>query len=78
MRAVICSKFGPPENLEVQNVVDLKPKRTQVRIAIEACGVNFPDTLIIENKYQFKPELPFSPGGEVTGIILYGDGERRG
>ena len=69
MRAVICSKFGPPENLEVQNVVDLKPKRTQVRIAIEACGVNFPDTLIIENKYQFKPELPFSPGGEVTGII---------
>ena len=69
MRAVICSKFGPPENLKVQDIVDLKPKSGQVRIAIEACGVNFPDTLIIENKYQFKPELPFSPGGEVAGKI---------
>ena len=69
MRAVICSKFGPPENLKVQDIVDLKPKSGQVRIAVEACGVNFPDTLIIENKYQFKPELPFSPGGEVAGKI---------
>ena len=69
MRAVICSKFGPPENLTLEHVVDLKPKNGQVRIAIEACGVNFPDTLIIENKYQFKPELPFSPGGEVAGRV---------
>jgi NADPH2:quinone reductase len=46
-----------------------------VRIATEACGVNFPDTLIIENKYQFKPDLPFAPGGEVTGIVdAVGDG----
>ena len=40
-----------------------------MRIAVEACGVNFPDTLIIENKYQFKPDLPFAPGGEVAGRI---------
>ena len=46
-----------------------KPSKQQVRIKIEACGVNFPDTLIIENKYQYKPDLPFSPGGEVAGII---------
>jgi NADPH2:quinone reductase len=69
MRAVVCSKFGPPESLVVQDIADLKPKSGQVRIAVEACGVNFPDTLIIENKYQFKPELPFSPGGEVAGKI---------
>ncbi len=41
----------------------------QVRIAVHACGVNFPDTLIIENKYQFKPPLPFTPGGEVAGEV---------
>ena len=69
MRAVICSKFGPPESLSVQHIADLTPENGEVRIAVEACGVNFPDTLIIENKYQFKAELPFSPGGEVTGII---------
>ena len=51
------------------------PLAGQVRIATEACGVNFPDTLIIENKYQFKPDLPFAPGGEVTGIVdAVGDG----
>ena len=69
MRSVICSNFGPPENLSIQNLPDLYPSKGQVRIAIEACGVNFPDTLIIEDKYQFKPGLPFSPGGEVTGKI---------
>ena len=69
MRSVICENFGPPENLVVKKLDPLKPKKGQVRIAVEACGVNFPDTLIIKNKYQFKPDLPFSPGGEVTGII---------
>ncbi len=69
MRAVICSKFGPPERLQVKTTQTKKPERGQVVIGIEACGVNFPDTLIIENKYQFKPDLPFSPGGEVAGVI---------
>nr|WP_236017301.1 NADPH:quinone oxidoreductase family protein [Roseivirga sp. E12] len=46
-----------------------KPGPSQVLIKVKACGVNFPDTLIIQDKYQFKPELPFAPGGEVSGIV---------
>ena len=75
MKAMLCEKFGPPEDLVLKEVANLIPLAGQVRIATEACGVNFPDTLIIENKYQFKPELPFAPGGEVTGIVdAVGDG----
>ena len=75
MKAMLCEKFGPPEDLVLKEVADLIPLAGQVRIATEACGVNFPDTLIIENKYQFKPDLPFAPGGEVTGIVdAIGDG----
>ena len=75
MKAMLCEKFGPPENLLLKEVADLNPSHGQVRISTEACGVNFPDTLIIENKYQFKPNLPFAPGGEVTGIVdAVGDG----
>ena len=75
MKALLCDTFGPPENLILKEVADLVPAQGQVRIATEACGVNFPDTLIIENKYQFKPDLPFAPGGEVTGIVdAVGDG----
>jgi NADPH2:quinone reductase len=49
-----------------------------VKIAVHACGVNFPDTLIIQNKYQFKPPLPFAPGGEVAGeVIEAGPGVKR-
>ena len=69
MRAILCTEFGPPEKLILKDVATPKPKGNEVRIKIEACGVNFPDTLIIENKYQFKPALPFSPGGEVAGVI---------
>ncbi len=69
MKAVMCEEFGPPETLKLRDVPDLTPGKGKVRIRIEACGVNFPDTLIIENKYQFKPDLPFSPGGEVAGTV---------
>ena len=69
MKAVMCTEFGPPEKLEIKEVPMPSPSTGQVRIKVEACGVNFPDTLIIENKYQYRPELPFSPGGEVAGII---------
>ena len=75
MKAMLCEKFGPPEDLVLKEIADLTPLVGQVRIATEACGVNFPDTLIIENKYQFKPDLPFAPGGEITGIVdAVGDG----
>lgn len=69
MKAVVCKQFGPPETLVVEDVASPPLQAGQVRISVEACGVNFPDTLIIENKYQFKPELPFSPGGEVAGTV---------
>ena len=75
MRAVICSKFGSPEDLEVKEVEEPVTGANQVKLKVEACGVNFPDTLIINNKYQFKPDLPFSPGGEVAhhGYFKIGD-----
>lgn len=69
MRAVLCKQFGPPESLVLEEVASPVMEDGQVRVRVEACGVNFPDTLIIENKYQFKPPLPFSPGGEIAGII---------
>lgn len=69
MKAVLCKQYGPPSTLVVEEVPSLKAGDGQVVIEVHACGVNFPDTLIIEGKYQFKPELPFSPGGEVAGIV---------
>jgi NADPH2:quinone reductase len=69
MKAVLCKAYGPPERLVVEEIEPLKPGPGQVVISVKACGVNFPDTLIIEGKYQFKPELPFSPGGEVAGVV---------
>lgn len=70
MKALICFHFGLPETLEVGELPDPQPGPDQVLIEVEACGVNFPDILLIQNKYQFKPELPFSPGGEVAGKII--------
>jgi NADPH2:quinone reductase len=69
MRAVICKEFGPPESLVVEDVPTPSIGDHQVLLGVKACGVNFPDLLIIENKYQFKPPLPFSPGGEVSGVV---------
>jgi NADPH2:quinone reductase len=70
MKAIICSRFGPPDQLILTDVPGPKAKAGEVVIRVEACGVNFPDTLIIEGKYQFKPPFPFSPGGEVAGTII--------
>lgn len=69
MKAITCQQFGPPEQLVLTDVPSPQAGKGQVIIRVEACGVNFPDTLIIEGKYQFKPPLPFSPGGEVSGTI---------
>ena len=69
MRALLCKSYGPPESLTVDEVPAPEPGQGQLRIRVEAAGVNFPDALIIENKYQFKPDLPFSPGGEVAGTV---------
>lgn len=69
MKAIICQQYGPPDQLLLTDMPSPKAAKGQVVIRVEACGVNFPDTLIIEGKYQFKPPFPFSPGGEVSGVI---------
>ncbi len=69
MRAVVCKEFGPPERLVVEDLPTPDITDHQVLLEVKAAGVNFPDLLIIENKYQFKPPLPFSPGGEVAGVV---------
>ena len=69
MKAILCKEWGPPENLVIENIPSLKIRKGEAVISVMACGVNFPDTLIIQGKYQFKPQLPFSPGGEVAGVI---------
>ncbi len=78
MKAVLCRQFGPPESLVIEEVASPVPGPGEVVISARAAGVNFPDTLIIQNKYQFKPPLPFSPGSEVAGIVkAVGDGVTR-
>ena len=78
MKAVLCKVYGPPESLVIEDVEPLKPGKGQVVLSVKACGVNFPDVLIIQGKYQFKPALPFSPGSEVSGIVkALGEGVER-
>ena len=69
MKAVLCKAYGPPESLVVEELPPLKAGLGEVVIDVRACGVNFPDVLIIQNKYQFQPPLPFAPGGEVAGVV---------
>jgi NADPH2:quinone reductase len=69
MRALLSMKVGGPETLILAEVPDPVIRGDEVLIRVKACGVNFPDTLIIEDKYQFRPERPFSPGGEVAGVV---------
>ncbi|CAM2150881.1 NADPH:quinone oxidoreductase family protein [Paraburkholderia tropica] len=69
MRAIRCNQYGPPDTLSIEELPDLVPGAGQVVIDVKAAAVNFPDVLIIENKYQVKPQLPFTPGAEVAGIV---------
>jgi NADPH2:quinone reductase len=69
MRALLCKQFGPPESLVLEEVPSPQPGAGEVVVAIKAASVNFPDVLIIQNKYQFKPPLPFSPGSELAGVV---------
>lgn len=69
MKALLCTQHGDPELLEVREVASPEPGAGQLRVDIHAAGVNFPDSLIIRNLYQFKPPLPFSPGGEIAGVV---------
>ena len=69
MKALLSRSPGPPETLRVENVPDPKPGQGELLIAVKACSVNYPDLLIIQDLYQFKPSRPFSPGSEVCGIV---------
>lgn len=75
MKAIVCKAWGLPETLVIEELPAPQPKAGEVRVDITAAGVNFPDVLIIQNKYQFKPELPFTPGNEIAGVVsAVGDG----
>jgi NADPH:quinone reductase len=75
MRAILSKTVGGPETLVIEERADPVAEPGKVVLNIEACGVNYPDLLMIQDKYQFKPERPFSPGGEVAGVVeAVGDG----
>ena len=70
MKAIVCKTFGPPDTLVLEDVPPAKLGKGDVRIKVKAAGVNFPDTLIIQGKYQLKANPPFTPGGEVAGEVI--------
>ncbi len=69
MKAVLCRTLGAPEGLALEEVAAPRPGPGQVRVEVAAAGVNFPDTLIVQGKYQLRPELPFTPGAEFAGVV---------
>ncbi|KZK77469.1 Quinone oxidoreductase 1 [Pseudovibrio sp. W64] len=78
MKAVICEKLGGPDDLVIRELDDPNVGAGEVLVRVKAAALNYFDTLIIQGKYQFKPELPFSPSGEMAGIVeAVGDGVSR-
>jgi len=78
MKAVMCNSLGLPDTLSFEEVKDPVPGPGEVVIDMRSAGVNFPDVLMVQGLYQFKPELPFAPGGELAGVIsAVGDGVKR-
>ena len=69
MKAILCKAYGLPSSLVLEDIESPKPKEKEVLVSLKACGVNFPDTLIIQGLYQFKPPLPFTPGSDIAGIV---------
>ena len=74
MRAILCKDYGPPESLVLEDIESPTAGENDVVIKVHNAAVNYPDVLVIQNLYQIKPPLPFSPGGEVSGeVIALGD-----
>lgn len=75
MKAIVCKQFGPPSSLIIEELKSPVPGKGEVVVSVRACGINFPDILIIQGLYQFKPKLPFTPGSDIAGVIKeVGDG----
>lgn len=75
MKAIRCKSYGPPSNLKLEDIEPLSAGSKEVVVNVRACGLNFPDTLIIQGLYQFKPDLPFTPGSDISGVVKeVGDG----
>src|SRR5690242_8377173 len=75
MRALLSEAPGGPETLVLREVADRAPGAGDLLVRVRACSINFPDVLIIEDKYQLKPPRPFAPGGEIAGeVVAAGDG----
>lgn len=70
MRALVCHKHGTPKNLEIRELPEPSLGDGEVRVAVKACGINFPDVLMIAGRYQVQPDLPFIPGAEFAGEII--------
>ncbi|HEV7879312.1 NADPH:quinone oxidoreductase family protein [Bradyrhizobium sp.] len=77
-RAVVCRELGPPEKLRLESFASVPLASGQVRVAIHAAGINFPDILMAAGEYQLKPELPFIPGMEAAGEVTEVDGAAKG
>ena len=69
MRALLSEAPGGPETLRLSEVEEPEPGPGQLLVRVKACAINYPDVLIIEDKYQFRPPRPFAPGGEIAGIV---------
>ena len=77
-KAVVCRELGPPESLRLETFASAPLMQRQVRVAIHAAGINFPDILMAAGEYQLKPELPFTPGVEAAGEVIEVDGAADG
>ena len=69
MKALLSTAPGGPEMLELTDLPDPVPGPGQLLVQVKACAINYPDVLIIEDRYQFKPPRPFAPGGEIAGVV---------
>src|SRR3979411_1930135 len=69
MKALLCSRFGGPDDLDYADIPDPAPAAGEVVVAVKSAALNFFDTLIIAGKYQVKPPFPFSPASEFAGIV---------
>jgi len=75
VKAILCKAYGPPDSLVVEDIPSPVAGPGEVVVSVKTASVNFPDVLIIQNKYQLKPPLPFSPGSELAGVVKsVGDG----